>query len=45
MDRISPSVEIILERIEMETDYEVPTFGRAEDVAQVAEAGVGEGQD
>jgi NADH-quinone oxidoreductase subunit M len=44
MERISPSVEIILERIEAETDYEVPTFGRAEDVAQVAEAGVGEGQ-
>jgi NADH-quinone oxidoreductase subunit M len=44
MERISPSVEIILERLEAETDYEVPTFGRAEDVAQVAEAGVGEGQ-
>jgi NADH-quinone oxidoreductase subunit M len=40
MDRINPSVEIILERIELETDYEAPTFGRAADVAEVADVDV-----
>ena len=38
MERINPSVEIILDRIEAETDFEVPMFGRADDVAEVADA-------
>ncbi len=44
MDRVGPSVELIMDRIEMDTDYEAPTFGRADDVAQVADASAGEGQ-
>ena len=30
-DRIEPSVEAILDRIELTTDYDVPEFGRADD--------------
>jgi NADH-quinone oxidoreductase subunit M len=39
MDRIQPSVESILDRIETATDYEVPDFGRMSDVETV-ETGV-----
>jgi len=35
IDRIEPSVEIILDRIEATTDYEVPEFGRTADVVDV----------
>ncbi|MFV1962859.1 MAG: NuoM family protein, partial [Acidimicrobiia bacterium] len=34
-DRVEPSVEIILDRIEATTDFEVPEFGRATDVVEV----------
>ncbi|GMQ93776.1 MAG: NADH-quinone oxidoreductase subunit M [Acidimicrobiia bacterium] len=34
-DRVEPSVEIILDRIEATTDYEVPEFGRNADVVDV----------
>lgn len=34
-DRIEPSVEAILERIERTTDYDVPEFGRATDQVDV----------
>jgi NADH-quinone oxidoreductase subunit M len=40
LDRIEPSVNLILDRIEATTSYEVPEYGRADDV-QVAE-GAGE---
>jgi len=33
-DRIDPSVEIILDRIEATTDYEVPEYGRADEVVE-----------
>lgn len=36
MDRIQPSVESILDRIEGATDYEVPEFGRITDVESVS---------
>jgi len=36
LDRIEPSVDLILDRIEATTTYEVPEYGRAADV-QVAE--------
>ncbi len=32
MDRIEPSVEIILDRIEATTDYEAPEFGRVDEI-------------
>ncbi|MGI9585581.1 MAG: complex I subunit 4 family protein [Acidimicrobiia bacterium] len=35
MDRIEPSTEIILERIEAVTSYEVPEFGRLSDTVDV----------
>jgi len=35
MDRIQPSVESILERVETATDYEAPEFGRIADVEMV----------
>ncbi len=35
MDRIEPSVEIILDRIEAVTDYEAPEFGRTDDLVEV----------
>jgi NADH-quinone oxidoreductase subunit M len=36
LDRIEPSVDLILDRIEATTSYEVPEYGRADDV-QVAD--------
>lgn len=33
LDRITPSVDAVLERIELVTDYEVPEFGTSVDVA------------
>ncbi|MGB5532304.1 MAG: NADH-quinone oxidoreductase subunit M, partial [Acidimicrobiia bacterium] len=36
-DRIDPSVEIILDRIEATTDYEVPEYGRADEVVDPAD--------
>lgn len=39
MDRINPSVEIILDRIESQTDYEIPTFARADDIEEAAGPG------
>jgi len=39
LDRIEPAVEAILERIEDETDYEVPTFGFEAEVEAVADEG------
>ena len=39
LDRIGPSVDVILERIEATTDYEVPEFGTFEEVDEVAESG------
>ena len=35
MDRIEPSVEIILDRIETVTDYEAPEFGRTDDLVEI----------
>jgi NADH-quinone oxidoreductase subunit M len=35
LDRIEPSVELILDRIESTTDYVVPEFGRTADVVAV----------
>ena len=32
LDRIEPSVEAILERIELETDHDIPDFGQTEDI-------------
>jgi NADH-quinone oxidoreductase subunit M len=32
LDRIEPSVEIILDRIEATTDYEAPEFGRVDEI-------------
>ncbi len=32
LERIEPSVEAILERIEEQTDYDVPEFGRVADL-------------
>ncbi|MFV9673554.1 MAG: hypothetical protein ACNYZH_10035, partial [Acidimicrobiia bacterium] len=32
LDRIEPSVEIILDRIEATTDYEAPEFGRIDEI-------------
>ena len=43
MERINPSVEIILDRIESGTDYEVPMFGRSADVHKVAITEVDDG--
>jgi NADH-quinone oxidoreductase subunit M len=37
LDRIEPSVEALLERIEETTDYDVPEFGRVGEVAEIAE--------
>ena len=37
LDRIQPSTEVILERIEATTDYDVPEYGRAADVEATAE--------
>ena len=34
LDRIEPSVEVILDRIEATTDYDVPDFGRVADLAE-----------
>ncbi len=42
LDRIEPSVEAVLQRIEATTDHVVPDFGRIEDVELVAEQGGGE---
>jgi NADH-quinone oxidoreductase subunit M len=39
LDRIEPSVEAVLDRIEATTDYQVPDYGR---VADIAVAGEGE---
>ena len=39
LDRIEPSVDAILDRIERQTDYEVPEFGRQAEVAEVAQEG------
>jgi NADH-quinone oxidoreductase subunit M len=39
LDRIEPSVDVILERIEATTDYEVPEFGTFEEVDEVADSG------
>jgi NADH-quinone oxidoreductase subunit M len=39
LDRIEPSVEQILTRIEATTDYDVPDFGTTADVADVAAEG------
>ena len=36
-DRIEPSVEIILDRIEATTDYEVPEYGRVDEVVDPAD--------
>jgi NADH-quinone oxidoreductase subunit M len=41
LDRIEPSVDAILDRIEQQTDYDVPEFGRQAEVQEVAEAGEG----
>jgi NADH-quinone oxidoreductase subunit M len=38
LDRIEPSVDAILDRIEAQTDYDVPEFGRQAEVREVAEA-------
>ena len=35
LDRIGPSVELILDRIELTTDYAAPEYGRADEVADV----------
>lgn len=43
MDRIQPAVESILDRIEATTDYEVPDFGRFDDIGHDAESGHQEG--
>jgi NADH-quinone oxidoreductase subunit M len=37
LDRVEPSVEVILDRITATTDYEVPEYGRAVEVAEVQE--------
>jgi len=37
LDRIEPSVDAILDRIENETGYDVPEFGRQAEVVEVAE--------
>jgi NADH-quinone oxidoreductase subunit M len=34
LDRIEPSVEIILDRVEAQTDYDVPEYGRADEVVE-----------
>jgi NADH-quinone oxidoreductase subunit M len=39
LDRIEPSVEVILDRIEAQTDFVVPDHGRVDDVVQVAPDG------
>ena len=39
LDRIEPSVDAILDRIEQQTDYDVPEFGRQAEVAEVAQEG------
>ncbi len=39
LDRIEPSVDAILDRIEQQTDYDVPEFGRQSEVAEVAQEG------
>jgi len=38
MDRIQPSVEQIIDRIEGATDYQAPDFGRLTDVESVVGA-------
>ncbi len=38
LDRIEPSVEVILDRIEATTDYDVPEYGRIADLPVAAEA-------
>ena len=42
LDRIEPAVEAILERIEVETDFEVPEFGFEAEVEAVGHGGDGE---
>ena len=37
LDRIEPSVEIILDRIEATTDYEAPEYGRIDEVVDPAD--------
>ena len=37
LDRIEPSVEIILDRVEAQTDYDVPEYGRADEVVEPSE--------
>jgi NADH-quinone oxidoreductase subunit M len=39
LDRIEPSVEVILDRIEARTDFVVPEHGRVDEVVQVAPIG------
>ena len=42
LDRIEPSVEIILDRIEATTDYEAPEYGRVDEIAiRIDEADAG----
>jgi NADH-quinone oxidoreductase subunit M len=38
LDRIEPSVEIILDRIQVETTYEAPQYGRVFDIMQPNDA-------
>ena len=37
LDRIEPAVESILDRIEAETDYEVPEYGRQAEIEEIAQ--------
>jgi NADH-quinone oxidoreductase subunit M len=37
LDRVEPSVEVILDRVVANTDYEVPEYGRVAEVAEVNE--------
>ena len=39
LDRIEPSVDAILERVEAQTGHEIPRFGTVAEVDLVAEAG------
>jgi NADH-quinone oxidoreductase subunit M len=43
MDRIQPAVESILDRIEATTDYEVPDFGRIDDIGHADDHEGGDG--